>query len=664
MLAHTMPVLPGFFIFLANGINLLIGIFVLFKNPRSIVNQSFFIFILGASAWGAGVALLYLSHDFAFDKLTLGGGLLMFFGITLFSRVFPSEKVVSKNFYLLFAPLAIATACLPFNLFITSIAVDKAGLIQPENGPLFPLYVGVALWYLVFSFYFFRKRFVASSGKSRQQMLYFITGISIFMLSVLVFNIILPFFKIYQLNLVGPITSIIFVVMTGYAIARHQLLDIRVVIQRGLIYSFLLSTLVALYIGLLFLTELIFDTQEETIHPLFAIILILAGTLTIPNIERHFQRITDRFFFKNRYDYAATLERLSSILNNHTNFSEMASQVLCELDSTIHPSWVQFSHEGSKSSLGIYSKNVDSLEEDLRISVIARGRHIGIFLFGKKLSNDFYTQEDLKLLRTFAEQAAVAFEKAELFQELQNYSKSLEIAVLARTIKLEQMQETQRQLFDDISHALQTPLTVLKGVTGIFKSEITPEQSLSLPPMERSIDDLSRLIREILQLARMDSAPVQAEMNQINLSALTKEVTEYVEIICIQNDITITTQIEDGIFVLGDQRQLEEVLANLLSNSVTYTANCPLREIKVMLHKKDTVIELCICDSGIGIPIEQLPYVFERFYRAHDRDTKATSGYGLGLAIVKRIVDRHQALIRAESNGERGTSMIISFPVI
>jgi signal transduction histidine kinase len=662
MLAHTTLGLPGLFIFFTSCINLCVGLFVLVKNPRSIVNRSFFVFVLGASAWGLGIALLYLSYAFLFDKLALGGGLLMFFGITLFARAFPSCSVIPKKFYLLFIPLAVAAVCLPFNLFIKSIIVDKANLIQPVNGPLFPFYVAIALTYLAFSFYFFRKNFMLAVGESRQQMLYFITGICIFMLSILTFNILLPLFKIYELNLVGPMTSIVFVFMTGYAIVRHQLLDIRVVIQRGLIYSILLSILTSSYMALLFLTESLFDSQEEILHPFFAGIVMLIGIVTIPRIEGYFQRVTNQFFFKAHYDYATALEKLSSILNEHTNFTDMATQILEEINLIMHPVWFQFSHVGTASTFGLFSKNIDFFKEELRILVVARGRTIGTFVFGPKLSNDSYAQEDLRLLRTFAEQAAVAFEKAELIQKLQNYSKSLEIAVLARTTKLEQMQENQRQLFDDISHALQTPLTVLKGIIDLFKIKIHPDQMRTLQPMERSVDDLSRLIREILQLARIDSAPVQSEMEEINLSVLTKEVVEYVEIICTQNGISVRTEIEDGQIISGDQKQLQEALANLLSNAVTYTATCAVKRITITLKSKGNSVELGIHDTGVGIPEEQLPYIFDRFYRAHERDKKVKSGYGLGLAIVKRIIERHRGTIHAESSDTNGTSMIILLP--
>ena len=155
MLVYTTLGLPGILIFLTNGINLLIGAFVLLKNPRNIVNRAFFLFILGCSAWGIGIALLYQLHDFSFDKLALGGGLLMLFGITLFARVFPTEPKVSIRFCLIFIPLFVTSLCLPFNLFIQGILIDKDGLIQPINGPLFPLYAVVTLFYLLITFYFF-----------------------------------------------------------------------------------------------------------------------------------------------------------------------------------------------------------------------------------------------------------------------------------------------------------------------------------------------------------------------------------------------------------------------------------------------------------------------------------------------------------------------------
>jgi signal transduction histidine kinase len=143
------------------------------------------------------------------------------------------------------------------------------------------------------------------------------------------------------------------------------------------------------------------------------------------------------------------------------------------------------------------------------------------------------------------------------------------------------------------------------------------------------------------------------------LSELVENVIEYVEIICQQEKITVVKDIQAGLEILGNEKQLSEAVTNLLSNAVKYIGSGPVREIRVIVQTTGTVIEIHVSDTGIGIPQESLSDIFDRFYRAHKHGT----GTGLGLAIVKRIVERHGGTIHAESALGKGTRFTISFPI-
>jgi len=669
MLAHSIPDPTQLFLLSIDVANLVIGIFVFLKNPRGIVNRTFFLFVLGTFAWAVGISFLYLTHNFIFDKLILGGGLFMLFGLTLFARVFPSESQVSLRFYTIFIPLLIGVCCLPFNLFIRGIVIDGNGFVQPINGPLFPLYVAITISYVIIAIYFFIRSFRQSVGNSRMQMLYFSTGITIFIVSLAVSNVILPALGIYRLNLIGPAASFIFMGMTSYTIMRHQLMDIRVVIQRGSIYSVLLSIILTSYLAAILVTRYFFEGHENIADPILDSLLMIFGIITIPRIEKYFRKITNPFFFKESYEYTVTLENLAAILNTSAEMEHMIQQLLTALDLALHPETIEFFHAVSNTFFSLLGCEIPSTLQDIpergtRISVITKSRTIGIFTLGAKRSGDPYTDEDRTLLRTFATQAAIAFEKAELYLELQEYSKSLEEKVQARTQKLAQMHDEQRQLFDDISHALQTPLTILKGALELSQMEKLPNKRRTFEVMEHSVDDLSRLIRDIMQLARIDGVPYQEEKGIFNMSRLIETIIEYVEVICYQADIRIISHITPDLEMIGSEKEIEEIIINILSNAVHYTGNCPVREIHIELTGTPDSIELRIRDTGVGITKERLPHIFERFYRTTEHDTSKKVGYGLGLAIVKRTVENHGGTIAVESELAQGTSFIMNFQTI
>ncbi len=653
---------------LINFANIAIGTWVLLKNPRRIVNRSFFIFVLGSSAWAMGILLIYITHDFYFDKLALGGGLLMMFGITLFARVFPTEERVQKRFFLLYIPLAMVATCLPFNVFITGITIDTEGLVRPANGPLLPLYVAVVVAYSLAALYYFKRSYVKATGNSQLQMLYFTAGIGIFMLSLIVCDGILPAVGVYQFNLLGPATSLVFVLMTSYAVVRHQLMDIRVAIQRSAAYSVIISLIVGIYICLLSVADYVSDSAGWIAVPVSAAIVTFIAVITVPRFERYFQRVTNRFFFKDPYDYAAALEKLSTVLNENIEFSKLFIELFTTLDEILHPETILYTNVITNLTYGAQGNIWEINSPDMPaggtvIAIRMQNKTIGKFTFGGKRSGESYTSQDLSLLRTFAEQAAVAFEKAAYYQELKTYSESLEQMVQERTKNITELQSHQRQFFDDISHALQTPITVLKGAVELIRAEYESADIRTLEAMEYSIDGVSQIITEILELARLDAIPIPEQAELLNLSRVAEDVTEYVEVVCRQNNICVRTQIAPDIFIMGNRKQVEEAITNLLSNAVRYTTSCETREILVTLAYAQEFTELRVKDSGIGIAPERLSDVFGRFYRGNERETSSSGGHGLGLAIVKRIMERHGGTAHAESALGTGTTMILRFPL-
>ena len=288
------------------------------------------------------------------------------------------------------------------------------------------------------------------------------------------------------------------------------------------------------------------------------------------------------------------------------------------------------------------------------------GKLLGIICLGAKKSEDPFTSDDVALFRTIANQAGIAFKKAELYERVRRHSEELEERVRERTSELKKLQEDQRQTMVDLSHALQTPLTVLRSGLEAVKQR---RSKIHAAALEKSVDEISKFIYDMLRLARLETAKDALEHKSVDLSQLVGDVAEYVGVVCRERHIVLERHIEPKIRVMGDRKRLEEAITNLLSNSVKYMKMRGEKKISVVLKRKDQNAILSIEDTGVGIKAADLPNIFTRFYRVRNTDRIGADGAGLGLAIAKKIVERHGGTIKAKSTPRKGTTFTATLPV-
>lgn len=494
----------------------------------------------------------------------------------------------------------------------------------------------------------------------RDQAVLIIVGWVLFLGLVIFVAAILPyFFPLLVIDSkIAPLFSIIMIACTTYAIVRHRFLDVTPLIRRGFVYTLLLTTVLCSYIALLYGLRHLFHIDSEAVDFVASMLTICIGILGAQPIERYFRRQTNRFFFKDTYEYGAALEELCHLLNTTVRMPQLVALSIEKLSHILKPERVEFAHSKTSERYGAYGERVTSgdypsvKEDGLVISITTENHAIGEFLLWPKRSGDPYTKEDKMLLRTFAIQAAVALEKAELYEQLKEYSEHLEEKVQDRTKHLEDLRASQREFMDDISHALQTPLTVLSStIDGLAQSRHTKLA-------RQSINKLSRLIQNLLTLAWIEALPETETAVPFNLSNIVENLAEYVGVVSASKDIKLQTNITKDIWLTGNQTQFEEAITNILSNAVRYTAGCSVRNITTSLVRTGEDISLSITDSGIGIEARLLPHIFERFYRAQN-----TKGSGIGLAITKRILERHGATISVASKLGYGTTFTVTFPL-
>ena len=227
--------------------------------------------------------------------------------------------------------------------------------------------------------------------------------------------------------------------------------------------------------------------------------------------------------------------------------------------------------------------------------------------------------------------------------------------------RLEKLFATQRRFLADVSHELRTPLTVIKGEVGLMRltNELDEE---SLRSIEKEVDRLSRLVGDLLLLAQAESGQLPLELKSVELDTILLEVIQQMQVLA-SGKVNLRLEEIDQVMVNGDRDRLKQVILNLVSNAVNYTPAGG--EVRLWLSKIDQRACLKVEDTGPGIPPEDLPYIFDRFYRGDpSRKRTENSGFGLGLSIAKWIVDRHGGQIEVESQVGKGTRFTVWLPLV
>ena len=230
---------------------------------------------------------------------------------------------------------------------------------------------------------------------------------------------------------------------------------------------------------------------------------------------------------------------------------------------------------------------------------------------------------------------------------------------------VERAWEQQRQFVADASHELKTPLAVILANTQILKSDESTIPEESRRWIEGASDEADRmrgLVEELLELARTEDGTSNARANApVDLSSLVEGDALQFDAVAYERGCEIETNVVDGISVLGDKEQLERLLKTLIDNACKYAARGT--QIKVTLEKNGSHALFVATNQGEPIPEEDLPHVFDRFWRSDKARARSTGGYGLGLAIAKGIAESHGGKIWATSDDVQGTSFYVKLPI-
>jgi signal transduction histidine kinase len=246
-----------------------------------------------------------------------------------------------------------------------------------------------------------------------------------------------------------------------------------------------------------------------------------------------------------------------------------------------------------------------------------------------------------------------------------NIKSSDEIAQLCRSFnrmgaQLNEYIQRQRLFVANVSHELKTPLTAIKGYSEYLTDEVkgNPDLQKAVYHLNNESERLAKLVDEVLTLSKIDSGREDFEMEKLDFSSLVKETVNKMSLRSEKYGVRVEMEVNPGIYIIGDKERLIQVLVNLIDNAIKYSP--PQTQVWVRLYRNASGAILSVIDCGMGIPKEQIPQIYERFYRADN--AKGVPGTGLGLSIVKNIVDVHNGSIEIESEINKGTTVTLKLP--
>ena len=672
-----------------------LAVFVYLKGKHNPLNRRFSLFNLSIALWGFSVYGLYIAPDVVFADywtrmFNIGSIFIMPTGLHLILYLTRSDqerfkKLLLKIVYLLSFLLLIVNY---MGLFVDGWS--RIGWKYSPRPNLF--YECYLIDLIVISFYsiylVFNAYIINNHPYERRQYKYVFIACGV-LVALGLPNMLLSFnYRFYPL---GGIGSLLFTSIIAYAIVRHQIMDIQVIIRKSIVYASLtlaISGIYALVVGVItaVLDTGIFLAHEWVFNGLAGAII---AAVFLP-LRTRIQYLVDRIFFKEKYNYRQMLKAFSEQLTSILEVDMLSEMLITRIMETMHIDrgcMLLLNNEkdvfevsflkgmGPDRPIGApcgrdaalvrwleKHRRIFILDENsavapisigegviISIPLISRGKLIGMMNLGRKLSEDMYTSDDLELLTTLSNHAAIALENATLSVQMRMLEKNL-----YQTDKLTAL----GTFASSIAHEIKNPLVSIKTfcqlVSRKFGDVKFVEKFNSIVPAE--IERLEGVLGQMLDFGKLSGAslsPVRVERVIDGLISLIRHETFR------QNVRIIRSYGEDVPSIMASEEQLKQVFMNLVLNAIQAMpggGEIRLSTARVTAGNAAACVEIRVADNGCGIPKESIDKLFKPFF------TTKPNGTGLGLSITRKIIREHGGSIEVESAPGKGTIFTVRIP--
>lgn len=685
--------------------SLALGAFVLWKNSRCPINRLWCLFTVSVAGWGAGSAWIgselnpahsLLAWRLSFALCVVWIPILFYHFVVSFCGL-PHSRQIHLQY-------VIGLTCVPFIVFSPSFFTGPRFVFESfyyamPGSILFYAFVMWWAWLVTYAHYQAIRVYRQAGGIKRQQLKYFLVG---FTISYATGSLdYLPFFHV-DLYPYGNFGIVVYPVLMTYAIVKYRVMDITVALEKSLAYLVVVGVLaIPAYLVCLYAQR----AQFGYVDPAFSLILLGLFIVVIAftyRVKAAAASTVGRTLFRHRHARLETLSEFAKSLVTLLELTRLSEEIVRTLATTwtaataalylvdtdknhytLTGAWGhtkrpdetlrmtdalpvslqtaprlivsdELGHEPNSTNRMLQAA-LQTLEAELCLPLVRKDLLIGFCTLGARSSGNAYTADDLSLLRSLVDQAAIAVDNALLYERLRRSQ-----AVVLRTDRLRSL-ETMAAGF---AHEIRNPLTSIKTFV-----ELAPDRADDaefLHDFGKIVADdvarIERLIKEILDYARQG----QRQVTQEDLNELVGSTIYFLEVKATQRNITIVKNFASKLPLAPvDRQQIKQVLLNLFLNAFDAMPGGGQLVVDTRPLSRQRAadwIQIDVRDTGCGIASQDLNHIFDPFYTTK-HESSEREGTGLGLTIANQIIHNHGGYIEVSSRVGHGTTFSVCLPV-
>lgn len=698
-------------------INIFLGGFVFLRNSRGEANRVFAFLTFCMAGWVATLFLYYLisQHNFLLfiGRLNFAIATPMTYFFYRFVLAFPHQTITPPRW--LRHTISLLTLLLVVLSLFTPL-IDKDEIAKGSErilvyGDLYLLWVIVFALNLLLGLLILILKVRNTSGISKKQLTYLLFGFSLFFITGIFSNVVLPQFGNYILQPFSPLTTVFLAGFATYAIVKHKLMNLKLVLVKSIAYTILISFILIVYtVAAYWFAHSVLKINIDSSSVIIYTTLTLLIAFSFTPIKKFVTLKTERLFYKRPYNSNQLLSELSTVLATKFGIEEMTTQTLIEIMGEMKISKGAFYVYGRDNNLitsyKVGYQDLELLDQETieRISKLDKslivqededegefkdmlvghdisllsilkiqGKPTGILVFSEKLTGQAYTEEDIEVIEIFSAEVAIALENAKAYEEIRNFNINLERKIAEATAdlrhansKLRELDKVKDEFISITSHELRTPLGIIRGYLWMLMQngkKIPKELKEDVHIAIESTEHLIALVNDMLDVSRIEMKRMALNSEKVDMKEIIDAVSAELLPLAKDKNIVLHSKCEVIPGFTGDRGKIHQILINLAGNAIKFTPNKGIVSIDVKKELKNIIIK--VSDTGIGIKKEDHDKLFTKFGRLNTSYTAIpkTVGTGLGLYITKKMVDMLNGKINFESEFGKGTAFIVSFPV-
>ena len=707
-----------------------IGLILLLLSSRRHALVRWVIIALSVTCviWPAGLLTFIMQTDdlelaTTVAKIFYLDGALIGVLLVILAHLIPYRRPFSRGLIIvlgIIVSIITITVLLPIGM-IESVQLNVEHNSVALNEPLYNIYVlffgiviAITLAYFTAGY---RKAVRDRQHQIAAQTRTMIAGLAIALAFGFWFNVLLPYWGDYSYIWAGPPFTLLFVVAMFYAIIRQGLFDLRAALARSSAYLLLLITMVGGYAIVVFtVTNLFFGQANQQGALLTYVVLALFFTITYSPVKLFFDQLTYRLFYRDNYDLNEGLLAVTEITSDELELSKLVRKSLDVVEQRLAPAYVAAyivgedgkirhftagpkppTHRQRQLQIDVVGTLLDRLprvldahdsqildetgaQQSIRradvsmlLQFVVQRKHIGALFLGDKQSGSGYSDKDLQLLTTMADELALAIQNSQRFEEIEHFNDTLQSRVDSATKRLrhnnqelKKLDHAKDEFVSLASHQLRTPLTSIKGYLSLVLDEdvgkINADQRKLLGHAFASSERMARLIGDFLSISRLQTDKFDVELEPADVNKIIEQTMVALQPIATEHKVELSFEgVVGKHMMMVDAAKIQQVVMNLVDNAIFYSL--PGGKVNVSLGYRDGKAIFTVTDTGIGVPKSEQEGLFSKFYRASNARKRRPDGTGIGLFLVKRIVIAHHGSIVFRTTEDKGSVFGFSIPM-